>query len=119
MDRSDLVGPTATAISPRDNDADGLDLNSAPTALEFDSTAAFSSFRIRLADGVPPADPGLGTGVEDASVVATNVLLTKDGVPMVNGIEYSFRYNETSDTIVLTPALGHLGAESGLRRPDQ
>ena len=106
LDRSDFVGPTATSVSPRDNDADGLDQNPAPTILEFDTSVAYSSFRIRLVDGVPPADPNLGSGIEDTTVVSSNVILKRDGVPLVDGIDYSFSYNSTSDTIVLTPLSG-------------
>jgi len=106
LDRSDFVGPTVVAISPRDNDADGLDLNSATAVLELDGSVTQSSFRIRLVDGVPPADPNLGSGVEDLSVVSSNVILKRDGIPLVDGIDYSFSYNSTSDTIVLTPLAG-------------
>jgi len=106
LDRSDFIGPTVVAISPRDNDADGQDRHPAPTILEFDSTVAQSSFRIRLVDGVPPADPNLGSGVEDFTVVSSNVILKRDGVPLVDGIDYSFSYNSTSDTVVLTPLSG-------------
>ncbi|HPM79830.1 MAG TPA: GEVED domain-containing protein, partial [Candidatus Anammoximicrobium sp.] len=106
VDRSDFVGPTATAVSPRDNDADGLDQNAAATALEFDTSASYSSFRIRLVDGVPPADAQHGSGLEDATVVSSNVILRRDGVPLVDGIDYAFSYNSTSDTIVLTPLSG-------------
>ncbi len=106
LDRSDFVGPTATSVNPRDNDADGLDQNPAPTALEFDTSVAYSSFRLRLVDGVPPAEPNFGSGVEDVTIVSSNVILKRDGVPLVDGIEYSFSYNSTSDTIVLTPLSG-------------
>jgi len=106
LDRSDFVGPTATSVSPRDNDADGLDANPAAAVLEFDTSAAYSSFSIRLVDGVPPADPNLGSGLQDTTVVSSNVILKRDGVPLVDGIDYTFSYNATSDTIVLTPLSG-------------
>jgi len=112
VDRSDFVGPTATTVKPRDNDADGLDQNAEPTAIELADGTILSSFRFRLLDGVPPADPNLGSGIDDTTVVSSNVDIRRDGVQLVDGIDYSYSYNATSDTIVLTPISGIWKADS-------
>ena len=106
VDRADFVGPTINTVNPRDNDAAGLDHNSAPGTLQLDASAALPSFQIRLTDGVPPADPNFGSGVDDTTVTTRNVIVTQNGVPLVDGIDYLFGYNATSDTIVLTPLSG-------------
>jgi VCBS repeat-containing protein len=113
VDRSDFVGPTIAAVNPQDNDADGVDQNPAPGVVVLSDGAVFSSFQIRLLDGVPPADPNLGSGVDDATVTSATVVVTRDGVRLTDGIDYSFSYNTTSDTIFITPlsgiwASGHL-----------
>jgi len=106
VDRADFVGPTASTVKPRDNDADGLDQNPSPTAVELADGSVYSSFRFRLLDGVPPADPNLGSGIDDTTVVSSNVTVSRNGVPLEDTIDYSYSYNATSDTVVLTPISG-------------
>ena len=112
VDRSDFVGPTVQLLTPRDNDTDGLDQNRADTAVRLSADTVLTSFQIRLIDGVPPADAQLGSGVDDLTVTTGNVSVFRDGVELVDGIDYSFSYNATSDTIVVTPL-------SGIWEPDR
>ncbi len=106
MDRADFSGPTANLITPRDNDADGVDENSRFSVVNLDSDAVVSSFEIRLNDGLEPADPNEGVGIADNTVTTETVVLRQNGEILHDGIDYSFSYNATSDIIRLTPLSG-------------
>lgn len=106
LDRADFSGPTAALINPRDNDADGVDENSGATVVNLGSNAVVSSFEIRLNDGLEPADPNEGVGIADNTVTTETVVLRRNGDLLKDGIDYSFSYNETSDTVRLTPLSG-------------
>ncbi len=112
IDRADFAGPTAYLAQPSDNDADGLDLRgNAVSIVQLGQGIVGSSFEIRLVDGVEPADPTDGLGVDDKTVVSSSVVVRRDGVTLQDGIDYSFSYNATSDIIKLTPL-------SGIWKPD-
>ena len=106
IDRADFSGPTAALINPRDNDADGVDENSGHTVVNLGANAVVSSFEIRLNDGLEPADPNEGVGIADNTVTTETVVLRQNGELLYDGIDYSFSYNETSDTVRLTPLSG-------------
>ncbi len=108
LDRSDFTGPNATLVGPRDNDSAGLDLdatNNNVTIIE-DSQNPLRQFVIQLTDG-GGADTSLGGfGVDDLSVVSSSVVLLRDEVALVEGIDYSFEYDSTNNQIRLIPATG-------------
>ncbi len=106
IDRSDFVGPTAVILTPRDNDSDGNDLDSIDTVIRLPGTTVLSSFTIQVVDGVEPADPAQGVGVDDLTVVSEAVVLRRNGVTLQDGVDYTFNYNETTNTIRLTPLAG-------------
>lgn len=99
-ERADLVGPRAILISPRADELGG-DSGQAQT-----SGTIFDSFDIQLIDGIGPVDPTPGSGIDDTSIDSAGVLLTKDGVPLVEGRDYRFGYDASSNTIRLTPIAG-------------
>ena len=114
LDRSDFVGPFATLVLPQDNDAEGNDLDVAVSTVQV-SEGVFPNFTLQITDG-------LGSGVADDTVDGRTVTINEDGVELTvrgpavtvfqdgvflkEGIDYTFRYNETSNTIVLTPLAG-------------
>jgi VCBS repeat-containing protein len=107
IDRADFAGPTASLVTPVDNDADGIDLRpDALTVVQLGAGIISSNFEIRLVDGVEPADPNDGIGIDDTTVVSQALTITRDGVLLKDGIDYTFSYNRTSDTIRLTPLSG-------------
>ncbi len=106
IDRSDFTGPVAVLINPKDNDADGVDQNNGLTVVNLSSDQVVSSFEIRLNDGQEPADPSDGIGIADNSVTTEKVIVRRNGALLKDGIDYSFSYNETNDTIRLTPLSG-------------
>lgn len=100
-ERADQVGPRAILISPR---ADELGANSGQA--ETATGTIYDSFDIQLIDGIGPVDPTPGSGIDDSSVTSNGLLLTKDGVPLVEGRDYRFGYDAASNTIRLTPIAG-------------
>ena len=121
LDRADFVGPAATLINPQDNDAHGADLDPAVAAVQL-ASGVFANFSIQLVDGFESADPFPGIGIDDDTLAGRNVsvseegldlqlkgpvvTLFQDGVYLREGIDYTYRYDQTSNTIVLTPLAG-------------
>ncbi|MFP6750256.1 MAG: hypothetical protein VB855_01155, partial [Pirellulaceae bacterium] len=106
IDRSDFSGPVAQIVQPRDNDSDGNDLNLGPTVVQLAGNTVLSSFKVRLNDGIEPADPNEGIGIADSSVQSEKVRVTSNGILLKDTIDYSYSYNTTNDTIQLTPLAG-------------
>ncbi|MFV1964650.1 MAG: GEVED domain-containing protein, partial [Pirellulaceae bacterium] len=107
IDRADFAGPTAKLTNPADNVADGLDLQSDVASLvQLDRSVISASFMFRLVDGVEPADPTDGLGIDDNTVLSDTVTVTRNGQRLVDNVDYSFSYNRTSDTVRLTPLSG-------------
>ncbi len=100
-DRADEVGPRAVLLSPRAADI-GLSGGEVTTT----RGAIYDSFDIQLIDGIAPADPTPGVGIDDASVNADAILVTRDGVTLVEGTDYRFGYDPSSNVIRLTPLAG-------------
>ncbi|TVP99059.1 MAG: hypothetical protein EA381_10860 [Planctomycetaceae bacterium] len=100
-ERADQVGPRAILISPRADDL-GTGSGQVETALG----TIYDSFDIQLIDGIGPVDPTPGSGIDDSSVTSDGLLLTRDGVPLVEGRDYRFGYDASSNTIRLTPIAG-------------
>jgi len=107
FDRSDFAGPGASLVNPRDDDADGVDLeNPVPTIVALGPEVTSSRFNIRLVDGIAPADPVGGVGVDDFTVLPETVVVTRNGILLENNIDYSFSYDRTSNTIQLASLSG-------------
>ncbi|MEC7565996.1 MAG: Ig-like domain-containing protein [Planctomycetota bacterium] len=106
LDRSDFAGPRSELIVPFDNDPLGVDLNDALTYVKVGANEIVSSFEIRLNDGGEPGDPHEGIGIWDQTVTTEKVIVKQDGQLLKDGIDYSFSYNVTNDTIRLTPLSG-------------
>ncbi len=105
-DRGDLVGPRAVLLSPQ-----ALDLGIGSGIVNaFGDAPQF--FEIQLIDGLAPADVVPGTGIDDRTVNSGSVLLFKDNVPLVEGVDYRFGYNPTTNVIRLTPVAGVFARES-------
>ncbi|MDP7016121.1 MAG: pre-peptidase C-terminal domain-containing protein [Pirellulaceae bacterium] len=104
VDRADFAGPSATLVDPRDNDADGLDTNLSPNAVE--TAAVLDGFSIQLLDTASLVNPTNGVGIDDFTVTKNQVIVFRDGVRLVEGVDYRFRYSATNNTIRLTPVAG-------------
>ncbi len=105
-DRADAVGPRLSLITPR---ADDL-LNDAGRVVTVGTV--FDSFDIQLVDGITPADPSSGVGVDDGSVLGALIRVkrleagTQNTETLVEGIDYRFAYEPADNIIRLTPIAG-------------
>lgn len=93
----DSIPPTAALGTPLDNGPS--DQN--PAYQQVLVNAAQANLQIQLSD--------LGDGVDDASVVAAVVSITKDSAPLVHGVDYTFGYDAGANRITLTPIGGNFG----------
>ena len=98
-------------LQPVDNDIAGLDSNPADSIVELTNFSP-SRFDIQLFDGLEPSDPFRGTSIDDSTVKSGSVLVYKDGIPLVDGIDYRFGYDATSNVIRLTPLSGVFDSSS-------
>ncbi|XZE46976.1 tandem-95 repeat protein [Pirellulaceae bacterium SH467] len=114
LDRADFVGPTAVALTPIDNDAQGIDIDNTLSVMRLED-GVYREFRIQLKDGFETANLQAGTGINDDSVIGREggnrlpgsvITLTENGRLLVEGIDYAFAYNSTTNEIVLKPLAG-------------
>jgi hypothetical protein len=114
IDRADFFGPSAITVNPVDNDARRVDVDPTESVIELTS-GVYPEFRIQLQDGFETANLGGGTGIDDSSVVgrtASNraagavVTITENNRLLVEGIDYVFSYNTTTNEIALKPLAG-------------
>ncbi|MEX0936210.1 MAG: DNRLRE domain-containing protein, partial [Pirellulales bacterium] len=89
----DEDAPTADLASPIDNGP--LDTNLAEGELELRAAA---SFQIQLDDA--------RSGINDSTVTPSSVNVTRDGAPLVEGVDYDFSYDTASDLITISPVGG-------------
>ncbi|TWU00863.1 GEVED domain-containing protein [Stieleria varia] len=99
-DRGDLTGPRVTLLQPY---APGIGLGAGLATV---LGAAPQAFEIQLVDGIAPADVTPGTGVDDNTVTSSSLVVFKDTIPLVEGVDYRFGYNPSTNTIRLTPIAG-------------
>ncbi|MBT6847106.1 MAG: right-handed parallel beta-helix repeat-containing protein, partial [Planctomycetaceae bacterium] len=106
IDRADFAGPTAKLIGPLDNDPLEFDINDGVSVVNVRIGDVVSNFEIRLNDGNEPGQPHEGIGIWDKEVTSETVIVRQDGELLFDDIDYSFSYNDTNDTIRLTPIAG-------------
>ncbi|MGI9471458.1 MAG: GEVED domain-containing protein [Rubripirellula sp.] len=100
FDRGDLVGPRVVLLSPK---APNLGLDSGMVTV-LGQPPQF--FEVQLIDGIAPADVVPGTGIDDSSISSQSVLLLKDNVALIEGVDYRFSYHPSTNVIRLTPIAG-------------
>ncbi len=115
LDRADFVGPVAVLEFPLDNDAAGIDSDPTTGFLRLNS-GTYDEFRIRLSDLGDASDPFVGTGIDDNTVVSSaidglrapgaTVTIFENDRLLTEGIDYTFSYDTTNDTVTLRPLAG-------------
>ncbi len=104
-DRADFVGPTVFIINPTDNDAGNQDQNPDEGVVELlDATMRY--FDIQLLDSLRPGGTTEGSGILDSTVTSSSILLYRNNVPLVEGVDYRFGYHATNGMVRLTPIAG-------------
>ncbi len=104
IDRVDFSGPRSQLVQPEDNDREGIDQNPEEDRVRIEG-ANLQEFVIKLQD-IGEAGTPTGTGIDDDLVTSDTVTVLRDGVPLVEGVDYRFNYQETNDEIRLTPQAG-------------
>ncbi|MES2788492.1 MAG: cadherin domain-containing protein [Planctomycetota bacterium] len=100
IERADFEGGVVIPSLPQDNDGGGIDLDPSVTTIWIDAAtvaAPFSiltNFTLRLTDA--------GIGINDSTVDGTDFLLTQDGVPLIQGQDYTFTYNQNTNEVIFT-----------------
>ena len=108
-------------VNPQDNDAERRDIDPSVSVVQL-TEGLLSDFSIQIVDGFESADPFPGVGVDDATIAGNVVLIEEDEIPLqvtgpavtvfqdgkflLEGIDYTFRYDATSNTIRLSPLTG-------------
>lgn len=81
-DGPDVDAPVANLTTPLDDGVNDQDFDAGEVAI----TSGASLFEIQLAD-VPGGD-----GIDAATVLASAVSVTRDAIPLVEGVDYTFSY---------------------------
>ncbi|MFN0018362.1 MAG: choice-of-anchor L domain-containing protein [Pirellulaceae bacterium] len=109
IDRVDFTGPTSRLINPQDNDALGLDNDPADSIVVLQNQI-LNNFSIQLIDAFDPFSPLEGSGIDDNSVTARDVVVTATNAgvtrTLTQGLDYSFSYDATNNLIRLNPLGG-------------
>ena len=105
LDRSDFLGPSAELLTPRDNDADGLDQNANTTFVDLIGET-LSEFVVTFSDRATAGGTQQGTGVDGSTVTTDTVMLLRDGVLLEPGLDYTFSFDSTNSNIRMTPLAG-------------
>lgn len=95
IERADFLGPYAFLVTPQDNGPG--DTNSALGSVAISAGFGTSKFEIGLVDL-------MGSGIDQQSIAANDVVLTLGGQTLVQGVDYTFKYDLARDVIVLTSA---------------
>ncbi|EMI54063.1 peptidase domain protein [Rhodopirellula sallentina SM41] len=112
---ADFIGPVAVALNPRDNDAAGLDSDTTTSFIQR-GVGVLGEFRIQLVDTGDGSNPFTGIGVDDSTLMVAeipglrregaNLTVFENDVLLEEGVDYTFSYDETSNTITLIPLAG-------------
>ncbi|QDU25765.1 hypothetical protein ETAA8_08360 [Anatilimnocola aggregata] len=108
LDRVDKSGPSSALVNPQDNDALGIDRDQALTVVSTDNTVLVRNFTIALFDRTDPNGEPDGSDIDDFTVTSSQVIVTRRisttaTQVLVEGVDYFFSYDATSNQIVLTP----------------
>jgi subtilisin-like proprotein convertase family protein len=98
LDRSDFTGPTAALLNPLDNDASGTDQDPTLNTVLL-AGQNLQNFSVRLIDDA-------GSGIDDSTVASGKFVLRRDGVVLVENVDYAFSYDSTNDIARFTPLQG-------------
>ncbi|MCE2810711.1 MAG: dockerin type I domain-containing protein, partial [Planctomycetaceae bacterium] len=104
-DRSDFTGPAVLSLFPRDNDTLGADSNPTPGVIELVSNS-LAYFDLQVLDTAALDFNAQGTGVDSKTVTRNSLIISKNGKVLIEGQDYRFGFDSTSNIIRLTPLSG-------------
>jgi hypothetical protein len=89
LDRSDFDGPTSVLLTPADNDPGHVDINNALNKVTIRG-GALDRFEVQLNDGS-------GSGIDDTTATSANFVVKRNGVVLVDGVDYTFNYDAVNN----------------------
>ncbi|MFM8402213.1 MAG: hypothetical protein ACKOAH_30690, partial [Pirellula sp.] len=93
------------SLFPRDNDTLGADSNSTPGVIELVSNS-LAYFDLQVLDTAALDFNAQGTGVDSKTVTRNSLIISKNGKVLIEGQDYRFGFDSTSNIIRLTPLSG-------------
>ena len=105
IDASDSLSPFAVLFAPEDNDAEFRDTDRNLTVVQLtDEVVPF--FKLLLLDGIGAEFPFEGTGLDVNTVTDDAIRVMQNGRLLTPNVDYTFGYNPSSGTVLLTPTSG-------------
>ena len=111
VDRADFNGPTVTLINPRDNDAEGIDLDPTQTVVQM-AGGELTHLSVQFTDGSNLNAIERGIGVDPSTITSDKITLVKDGQLLIEGEDYLYHFDPLGNTIRLTHISGYWEDES-------
>jgi len=96
LDRADFAPPQAALMAPVDNGPG--DLDPADNVVRLDGNTLLAYFSIELFEL-----SAVGTGPDPATVITEHVSVSRDGVPLSDGVDYAFDYEPATGLVRLDP----------------
>ena len=106
IDRVDFLGPQVSLLTPRDNDALGIDQNPANTVVTLDPENRLSQFEIQFTDTTQRGGVQDGTGLDPFSVTSESVVVTRDATLLTEGVDFVLDVDAINGIVRLIPAGG-------------
>ncbi|PHQ35629.1 tandem-95 repeat protein [Rhodopirellula bahusiensis] len=102
IDRADTDAPYAVLLKPIDDDNAGLDRDPNPTVVSLDDPI-LDVFSILIGDGRDENSPFEGTGIDPATVDRDAILVRRNNIELVEGVDYQLGFNGSTGELRLTP----------------
>lgn len=96
IDRVDRTQPSAKLVNPLDGGLSDLDFRTDIVILRTAAARGVTRFEIQLSDN--------GVGIDKSTVTSAAFLVQRNGVVLVDGVDYVFRYLESSNRVVFESA---------------
>ncbi|MCC9643392.1 tandem-95 repeat protein [Rhodopirellula sp. JC740] len=102
IDRADTDAPYAVLLKPIDDDNAGLDKDPNATVVSLDNPI-LDVFSILIGDGRDENSPFEGTGIDPATVDRDSILIRRNNIELVEGVDYRLGFNGSTGELRLTP----------------
>lgn len=96
IDRVDTLQPFASLVVPLDGGPTDFNPNPDVVILRKEPARGLTTFEIQLSDN--------GVGIDKSTVTSAAFVMTRNGVLLVEGVDYVFRYLESSNRVVFASA---------------
>ncbi|ELP30533.1 peptidase domain protein, partial [Rhodopirellula baltica SWK14] len=102
IDRADTDSPYAVLLKPIDDDNAGIDQDPNPTVVWLQDPI-LDTFSILIGDGRGENSPFEGTGINPATVDRDSIVIRRNNIELVEGVDYQLGFNGSTGELRLTP----------------